>query len=54
VASTTSYYSYTDANGVEVIVQRVTDIPEQYREQAKHIDLSKPAIALPDVTFFLR
>jgi hypothetical protein len=47
MASSTSYYSYTDIHGVEVIVQRFADVPEQYREQAKHIDLSKPAITLP-------
>jgi len=47
MGSSTSYYGYTDANGVEVIVQRFSDVPEQYREQAKHIDLSKPAITLP-------
>jgi hypothetical protein len=45
--STNSFYSFTDGNGVEVIVQRLADVPEQYREQAKHIDLSKPAIPLP-------
>jgi uncharacterized membrane protein (Fun14 family) len=47
MASSTSYYSYTDATGVEVIVQRFADVPPQYRDQAKHIDLSKPAINLP-------
>jgi hypothetical protein len=47
MASSTSYFSFTDSNGVEVIVQRLADVPEQYREQAKHIDLTKPAITLP-------
>ena len=46
MASNTSFFSFSDANGVEVIVQRLTDVPEQYRAQAKHIDLSKPAITL--------
>jgi len=47
MASNTSFFSFADTNGVEVIVQRLTDVPEQYRAQAKHIDLSKPAINLP-------
>ena len=47
MASSTSFFSYTDANGVQVIVQKLADVPEQYREQVKHIDLSKPAITLP-------
>ena len=46
MAAGNSFYSFTDAKGVEVIVQRMTDVPEQYRAQAKHIDLSKPAITL--------
>jgi hypothetical protein len=46
MASGNTFYSFTDANGVEVIVQRLADVPEQYRAQAKHIDLSKPAITL--------
>jgi hypothetical protein len=47
MASSTSFYSYTDANGVQVVVQKLADVPEQYREQVKRIDLSKPAITLP-------
>ena len=47
MASNTSFFSFSDANGIEVIVQRLADVPEQYRAQAKHIDLSKPAINLP-------
>jgi hypothetical protein len=47
MASSPSFYSFTDAQGVEVIVQRFADVPEQYRAQAKHIDLSKPAITIP-------
>ena len=46
MASANSFYSFTDADGVQVIVQRLADVPEQYRAQAKHIDLSKPAITL--------
>jgi hypothetical protein len=46
MASGNSFYCFTDAKGVEVIVQRFADVPEQYRAQAKHIDLSKPAITL--------
>ena len=46
MASSNSFFSYTDAKGVEVIVQRLADVPDQYREQVKHIDLSKPAITL--------
>jgi len=46
MASGTNFYSYTDANGVDVIVRRLADVPEQYRKQAKHIDLSKPAVTL--------
>jgi hypothetical protein len=46
MATSSSFFSYTDAQGVEVIVQRLADVPEQYRAQVKHIDLSKPAITL--------
>jgi hypothetical protein len=46
MASGNSFYSFTDADGVQVIVQRLADVPEPYRAQAKHIDLSKPAITL--------
>jgi len=42
-----SFYSYIDTQGVDVIVQSLADVPEQYRAQVKHIDLSKPAITLP-------
>lgn len=42
----TDYFSYTDAHGAEVIVQRLDEVPASYRTQAKHIDLSKPAITL--------
>jgi len=41
------YFSYTDANGVVVIVGSLSDVPEQQRAQAKHIDLSKPALRVP-------
>jgi len=47
MASSTDFYSFTDGKGVQVIVQRLADVPEQYRSQVKHIDLSKPAIARP-------
>ena len=46
MATSSSFFSYTDAQGVDVIVQRLADVPEQYRAQVKHIDLSKPAITL--------
>ena len=46
MASGNSFYSFTGADGVQVIVQRLADVPEPYRAQAKHIDLSKPAIPL--------
>jgi hypothetical protein len=41
-----SYFSYTDPHGVEVVVDRLADVPEAYRSQAKHIDLSKPALTV--------
>jgi hypothetical protein len=47
MASSVNFYSYSDAKGVQVIVQKLADVPEQYREQVKHIDLSKPALTLP-------
>ena len=46
MATSSSFFSYTDAQGVEVIVEWLADVPEQYRAQVKHIDLSKPAITL--------
>ncbi len=42
------YFSYTDGNGTEVIVQHLHEVPPQYRSHAKHIDLSKPAFELRD------
>jgi hypothetical protein len=47
MASKNNFFSYTDAQGVEVVVQGLAEVPEQYRAQAKHIDLSKPALTLP-------
>ena len=47
MASSSNFYSYTDANGVQVIVQGLADVPEQYRAQVKHINLSNPAIKMP-------
>jgi hypothetical protein len=44
-----SYFTYTDANGVQVVVDRLADVPEQYRAEAKHIDLSKPALDIPAI-----
>lgn len=41
-----SYFSYTDSHGVEVVVDRLVDVPEAYRSQAKHIDLSKPSLTV--------
>jgi hypothetical protein len=46
MATSSSFFSFTDAQGIEVIVQRLADVPEPYRAQVKHIDLSKPAITL--------
>jgi hypothetical protein len=46
MASKTDYFSYTDAQGTEVIVQQLNEVPAQYRAKAKHIDLSKPAFTL--------
>lgn len=44
MATKMDYFSYTDAHGTEVIVQHLGEVPSQYRAQAKHIDLSKPAL----------
>jgi len=41
MASKPSFFAYTDANGVDVVVQRLADIPEQYRAQARPLDLSR-------------
>jgi hypothetical protein len=41
-----SYFSYTDAHGVDVVVDRLADVPEAFRARAKHIDLSKPALTV--------
>jgi hypothetical protein len=46
MATKTDYFSYTDAHGTEVIVQRLNEVPAQYQAKAKHIDLSKPALTL--------
>lgn len=50
MATKTDYFSYTDAQGTEVIVQQLNEVPAQYRARAKHIDLSKPALTvrIPD------
>jgi hypothetical protein len=48
MASSSTYYHYQDAQGVEVIVQRLEDVPIKYRAQAKRLDLGKDsAPALP-------
>ena len=39
-----SYFTYTDASGVQVIVDRLADVPAEYRAGAEYIDLSKPAL----------
>jgi hypothetical protein len=41
MASASSFYHYQDAEGVEVIVQRLEEVPVKYRAQAKRVDLSK-------------
>lgn len=47
VGAQNDYFSYTDANGVEVVVGRLADVPPAARAQAKHIDLSTPALRVP-------
>ncbi len=46
MATKTDYFSYTDAQGTEVIVQQLNEVPAQYRAKAKHIDLSKPVLTV--------
>jgi len=41
--SNSSFFVYTDATGVDVVVQHLADVPAQYRAQARQLDLSKPA-----------
>ena len=43
MAANSSFFVYTDASGADVIVQRLADVPEPYRAQARQFDLSKPA-----------
>ena len=43
MASKSNFFAYTDADGVDVVVQHLADVPEQYRAQARQLDLSKPA-----------
>lgn len=51
MGSATSYYHYKDAEGVEVIVQRLDEVPIKYRAQAQKLDLSKgPVWASPKST----
>lgn len=48
MASATSYYHYKDAEGVDVIVQRLDEVPIKYRAQAEKLDLSKgPVLPAP-------
>lgn len=49
VGAQDDYFTYTDAGGVQVIVGRLADVPQPYRAQAKHIDLTKPALRMPSV-----
>lgn len=44
MASPSSFYHYQGADGVEVIVQRLEDVPIKYRAQAKKLDLSQEAV----------
>jgi hypothetical protein len=47
MASATRFFHYRDDQGVEVIVQRLDDVPMRYRAQVKRLDLGKePAPAL--------
>jgi hypothetical protein len=47
VAENATFFVYTDANGVDVVVSRMTDVPPGYRAQARSIDLSQPAVKAP-------
>jgi len=47
MATSSSFFSYTDAQGVDVIVQRLADVPEQYRAPRSSTSICpKPAITL--------
>jgi hypothetical protein len=41
MASANSFYHYRDAEGVDVIVQRLEDIPAKYRAQVERLDMTK-------------
>jgi hypothetical protein len=45
----TGYFTYTDGNGVQVIVERLADVPTKYRADVGYIDLSKPPVKVADV-----
>jgi hypothetical protein len=48
MASGTTFFHYQDAQGVEVIVQSLDDVPANFRAQVKRVDLGKePALAAP-------
>jgi hypothetical protein len=42
-----SFYHYQDTEGVDVIVQRLDDVPVKYRAAVKKVDLDKQPAALP-------
>jgi len=47
MAAKPTFFAYTDAAGVDVVVQKLADIPEQYRAQARPLDLAKPVKPVP-------
>jgi hypothetical protein len=42
-----SFYHYTDAEGVEVIVQQLEDVPAEYRAQAQLVEAARTAPGTP-------
>lgn len=51
MASANSFFHYRDAEGVDVIVQRLDEVPIKYRAQAEKLDMSKgPVWAAPKST----
>lgn len=47
MAGNANFFVYTNADGVDVVVPRMADVPPAYRSQARSIDLAQPAVKAP-------
>ncbi len=49
MAANSNFFVYTNAEGVDVVVSHLSDVPPGHRSQVRVVDLSQPAIKMPRV-----